>query len=84
MLENKPEQLKFFDFPKDKNNRKFSAKYFIKKLQNGEKLSRNWLLYSMSKNSVFCYNCKLYLNATTSVPLVQDGFNNWQHLMRHL
>ena len=35
LLENTPKQLKSFDFPKDKTNRKFSAKYYIKKLQNG-------------------------------------------------
>ena len=34
--------------------------------------------------TAFCYNCKLFLNATAYVPLVQDGFYNWQHLTRHL
>lgn len=76
-------------YPKDKNGRKFSDIYFTRILSNGEKVQRDWLLYSIKKNVVFCFCCKIF--SDTNNPLTkniklsnQDGFNDWHHLSEHL
>lgn len=83
LTQNKPPQIKQFVFPKDKSNRSFSEKYYQKIMSNGEVVSRSWLLYSISEDAVFCFNCKLFSN-NTDTPLVQGGFKSWQHLSEHL
>ncbi|XP_008551180.1 zinc finger MYM-type protein 1-like [Microplitis demolitor] len=50
---------------------------FVRKLVNGEKVPRPWLIYSVSKRSVFCSACLLFdvdcsFNSKT-------GFNDWKH-----
>lgn len=39
-------------------------------------------MYSVRKDAVFCYNCKLF-SPQSNIPLVRDGFRDWQHLSRH-
>ena len=41
------------------------------------------LVYSDSKNSVFCFCCRLFDNKSKS-KLVSDGFNKWGHLTETL
>ncbi|XP_004207317.2 zinc finger MYM-type protein 5-like [Hydra vulgaris] len=57
IVERGPEQIKDISFPNDKNNRKFSVFHYLRKLPNGEKLCRSWLLYLVLKDSVFCFCC---------------------------
>lgn len=40
--------------------RYFSKTLFKRKLTNGETQSREWLLYSPSTGTVFCFACKLF------------------------
>lgn len=47
-------------YPYDENNRHFSNKCFFKKLTNGEQVRRQWLIYSISKNKLFCFPCVLF------------------------
>lgn len=50
-----PVQIHNFDFPKDEENgnRKFSNKYYIRKLANGIEKVRRWLVYSKTSNKTF-------------------------------
>lgn len=63
-------------YPHDENNRHFSNKWFFKKLTNGEQVQRQWLMYSVSKNKLFCFPCILF--CTTNCAFV-SGFGDWQH-----
>ncbi|XP_065671898.1 zinc finger MYM-type protein 5-like [Hydra vulgaris] len=60
-------------------NRYFS--WFEKNLPNGEKVNRQWLLYSASKNSLFCFPCILFSNTKTSkFADTSKGFSEWKQL----
>ena len=74
-----PIQINIDNFPEDEKGRHFSRSYYSRKLSNGEVLCRRWLVYSVSKDSVFCFCCLLLDNKSNS-KLVCDGFNKWQHL----
>lgn len=49
-------------FPVNDDGRHFDGKWFHTFLNNGEKVRRQWLLYSTSKNASFCFACLLFLN----------------------
>ena len=79
LVENSPSQVVNKDFPKDGSGRKFSELYYYRYLPNGEKISRNYLVYSESQNSVFCYYCKLFGDCNTQLTN-EYGCNDRQHL----
>ena len=81
LVEGGPQQIKDFSFPNDKNNRKFSVFHYLRKLPNGEELCRSWLLYSVLKDSVFCFCCKLFsLKAIGISSLTHTGSNDWKNM----
>ena len=41
-------------------NRHFSANWFIKHLPNGENIDRQWLLYGISNNAIYCFPCMFF------------------------
>ena len=43
---------------------------------------RTWLLYSVSKDSVFCFACKLFGKQDNA--LTKGGFRTWRNLAGHL
>lgn len=65
-------------YPQDDDHRHFSNFHFSRKLNNGETQRRRWLVYSSSKNKVFCFPCRLFSNSQTQ--MVQDGCCDWKHL----
>lgn len=67
-----------FVFPLDDNNRRFTVFNYQRCLSNGEKVPRTWLVYSVSKDVIFCYYCKLFSNSKTK--LGTDGSNDWRHV----
>lgn len=73
-----PPALTNFRFPLDKNGRKFTSFNFNRVLSNGESVKRNWLIYSTSKNILFCFCCKLFAHSNKT-NLSNEGFNNWKH-----
>ncbi|XP_050510736.1 zinc finger MYM-type protein 5-like isoform X2 [Diabrotica virgifera virgifera] len=47
-------------FPYSDDGRRFSQKWVYKTLPNGENVKRQWLLYSQSKDVLFCFPCLLF------------------------
>lgn len=73
------------NYSRDCSGRKFSNSYFFRVLPNKEKIERFWLLYSETKNSVYCFCCKVFNEDLKSVRLSDEsGYNAWQHLSEHL
>ncbi|KAL4101041.1 hypothetical protein QTP88_021062 [Uroleucon formosanum] len=60
-------------------NRRFSTNFYYRKLPNGEIVDRNWLVYSISKDHVFCVCCKLF-GLSVYGSLSGIGTNDWSHL----
>lgn len=65
------------DYPSDGNARHFSNLHFYRILSNGERLRRQWLLYSNSKNLLFCFCCKLF---STETNRFITGYNDWRNV----
>ncbi|XP_058526977.1 zinc finger MYM-type protein 5 [Ochotona princeps] len=79
LVENDPPQVRNFNFPKDNTGRRFSENYYTRILPNGERTTRSWLLYSTSKDSVFCLHCKLFGEGKNRLRN-EHGCKDWQHL----
>lgn len=47
-------------YPTNESGRHFSDTHYIKTLVNGEQQDRRWLLYSQSKDAVYCFACRLF------------------------
>lgn len=60
-------------------NRSLSRNWFFKKLRNDENILRSWMLYSPSKESLYCFCCRLFCPDQSSFGRVQ-GFNVWRKL----
>lgn len=73
-----PQKFQMKYYPKDENGRHFSNFHFVKVLSNGEEIPRRWLLYSETKDSLFCFCCFCFdRNSRTSF---KSGFRDWYHL----
>lgn len=84
LVEKGPVQVKHFKFPVDhKSGRRFTVANYKQKLSNGEEIDREWLVYSKSKNSVFCFFCKLFSNEVISVS-GREGYSDWQNMSTFL
>jgi hypothetical protein len=71
----------------DKLQKRFLTKScFYRELRNGESVSREWLLYSPSEKSVYCFVCRLFASTTTArqSALCSVGFNDWKHAAQRL
>lgn len=89
IIENGPYRHTDINYPIDSNGRKFSNAYYNRKLANSEFISRDWLIYSLKCNSVYCFCCKIFTSSyatdTTASKLIsQDGYSNWQNLSKTL
>lgn len=71
------------NFPKDGIGRHFASSHYSRKLANNEIIPRRWLVYSISKDRVFCFCCRLFDRQSAS-NLVSEGYNNWKHLSETL
>lgn len=72
-------QVSNWNFPINDDGRKFTDNYYYRNLPNGENIKREWLVYSSSKDSVYCFCCKI-LGKSTSTLSTMNGFSDWQHL----
>eukprot|EP00794_Sanderia_malayensis_P003780 gene3780-biopygen3227 len=60
-------------------NRYFSESLLHRNLPDGEKIKREWLLYSPSTGKVFCFYCKLFEGTNHSSMFSNEGFDDWKH-----
>jgi len=60
LVEKDPIRITYIYFPKDKYSRHISASYYIKKLSNGEKHERRWLIYFRDLDRALCCCGKLF------------------------
>ena len=58
--------------------RYLSQAVFTRQLYNGEIVNRDWLLYSASQGSVYCFTCRLFSKKKKT--FASNGFNDWKHL----
>lgn len=72
-----PKKIEEKDFPADSNRRKFSTTYCKRHMENGEVVNRKWLIYSVAKNKMFCFCCKLFGNTLSA--LGSDGICDWKN-----
>ncbi|XP_050999136.1 zinc finger MYM-type protein 5 [Acomys russatus] len=79
LVKNDATQIRNFNFPKDSTGRKFSETYYSRILPSGEKGIRSWLLYSVSKDAVFCLYCRLFGEGKNQLRN-ENGCRDWQHL----
>ncbi|XP_047127851.1 zinc finger MYM-type protein 5-like [Hydra vulgaris] len=48
------------NFPRDQKERKFPTYIFLEEQRNGEKVKRDWLVWSKAVASLFCFPCSLF------------------------
>ncbi|XP_063797832.1 zinc finger MYM-type protein 1-like [Pseudophryne corroboree] len=81
LVEHGPEQVQQFKFPKDANKRRFLTNHYKRRLPNGDLMHRQWLQYSVSNDSVFCFCCKLFGNYTNPPSSLSDkGSKDWKNI----
>lgn len=74
------------NFPKDIHNHPFPRSVLTCTLKNGETISRDYLVWSPEKNSLFCFPCRLLSKIPAgqrSLLALPDGYshnNNWRKL----
>uniref|UniRef100_A0A3B3XBU0 TTF-type domain-containing protein n=2 Tax=Poecilia mexicana TaxID=48701 RepID=A0A3B3XBU0_9TELE len=85
MVVNGPQKVCDGPYPRsEKNKRCFSKAYCFRLLSNGEKVERDWLLYSKNTNRVYCFACKLFGEAKVLDTCLVEGYNNWRCLSKTL
>ncbi|CAH0563170.1 unnamed protein product [Brassicogethes aeneus] len=63
------------------SKRNLSTAWFYKKLPNGEKILRSWMIYSISKQKLFCFCCRLFsIDQDKCTSKFITGFNDWWKL----
>ena len=58
-------------------SRMVTENMFKRILQNGDTVSREWLIYSPSIGCLFCFVCKLFGKSKSA--LADKGFDDWKH-----
>ncbi|XP_056843260.1 uncharacterized protein LOC108838344 [Raphanus sativus] len=71
-------------FPRDSFDRCFTYSSYTRKMSNGEKQDRRWLVYSKGKDKVFCFCCKLFSQETCPPILVTTGYDDWRNASHRL
>ncbi|XP_044147047.1 zinc finger MYM-type protein 1-like [Bufo gargarizans] len=63
-------------------SRQLTTAWFYKALPNGEKILRTWMVYSLSKQSLFCFCCRLFAvdDKLTGTSSFVTGFQLWWKL----
>ncbi|KAM3753048.1 hypothetical protein ACB098_03G064500, partial [Castanea mollissima] len=80
ITKNGPIRVDDLNFPIDKNSRHFSTTHYIRKLPNGEKHDRKWLVYSKDLDKVFCFCCKLFNSKSNTNQLANGGTKDWKNI----
>ncbi|CAH2276087.1 Hypothetical predicted protein [Pelobates cultripes] len=63
-------------------SQQLTTAWFYKALPNGEKIHRTWMVYSPSKQSLFCFCCRLFAvdDKVTGTSSFVTGFQLWWKL----
>ncbi|KAJ0179288.1 hypothetical protein K1T71_005000 [Dendrolimus kikuchii] len=78
-----PIRIKVELFPVNDNGRRFSEYHYNKILVNGEKLHRRWMIYSQTKDAVYCFPCRIFGLQNTKIGS-SEGVCDWKHLGDYL
>ena len=54
------------------------------KMKNGEQITRKWLVYSTSADTVYCFACCIFGKNKISLSLSTNGFREWKYIGEHL
>ncbi|ESQ33345.1 hypothetical protein EUTSA_v10009558mg [Eutrema salsugineum] len=73
-----------YHFPRDSIGRSFSHLSYTRRITNGEKQDRRWLIYSTAKDKAFCFCCKLFPQENTAYQLATNGYNDWRNISQTL
>lgn len=80
IVQNGPKQVVLHEFAKDSKNRRFSPLHYKRRLANGEQVPRQWLVYSVSEDMVFCFCCKLFTTRLVTSSLQANGSKDWKNI----
>lgn len=66
------------EFPVNNENppREFTSYHFYQTMSNGERVDREWLVYSNKKDCVYCFCCKLFFKKNCTSALSLNGIND--------
>ncbi|KAK9709387.1 hypothetical protein QE152_g26647 [Popillia japonica] len=78
-----PIRVKVDLFPVNDNGRRFSEYHYNKILVNGEKLDRRWMIYSQTKDAIYCFPCRIFGLENTKIGS-SEGVCDWKHLGDYL
>ncbi|XP_063594578.1 zinc finger MYM-type protein 5-like [Penaeus indicus] len=81
IIEKGPVRQGDLNYPRNKEGRCFTERYYNRFICNGENTDREWLVYSINKDAVYCFCCKLFSDKVmTTSKLNRDGLPDWKHL----
>ena len=63
------------NIPRDADNHSFAYRLLTKNLPNGETCSRDWICWSVEKQSLYCAPCFLFNKTSTSIISDHPGWN---------
>lgn len=64
--------------------RNFVQSMIFRKHVSGEKIKREWLMYSPSTGSVYCFPCILFGETHNSRTQFSDGFSDWKNASQRM
>lgn len=82
-----PTQCRNFDdhrkhIAKSHDNRNICLSHLKRTLANGEVVNRNWVVYSPSKNAIFCFVCRLFGSFNIFDVYKSTGFTDFHNANR--
>lgn len=90
-IRNKPENIgemknlrKVFSDSSKTYFRNINENHFYRLKTNGTKEKRNWLIFSETSKSVYCYVCKLFPDPKQTHQVLVDGYSDWSRTTRVL
>lgn len=69
-------------YPVSSNGRSFNPNLFYSTLANENILKRDWLLYSDSSDSVYCFFCSLFNRNENAFCAIGRGHSDWRIIQR--
>ena len=82
LIEKGPARIsKYFNYPVNSQTQgKFNNNLIYCTLNDRKKVYHNWLVYSISKDAVYCFPCKLF---SSSTKFSTTGCSNWIYLVKN-